>query len=348
MKHSCRFTDKAALRRLSGKIRKIKDFTERRTREVREPFPTTEIFDLSWPFRYRCRSEEERKFLIGRVRTYAFNRRRGKFKLPSRFSDLVDEVSNSSKASIRRMIFKVKPEVSAECRLLQSTFSFANRMLSGRLWRSSGKISEDCARQVDTHRLAKRDWPRSAGSLWPSSPSVPELIVMSRSGKVPAPLLRPRRVVNDHVTLQDLFGDSGLATRVVANNVVGIRSSVYVPRKFLPWFRYRDGILFLTVRYSIPIGLVRFLLGEWKKNVHNLWLRAKCHLKYYLRLVPRSHGKTMEALGGIDDPKSINSSGNGGGIPKPHRMQVKPAAQRAPSVDRTSGTCRRTQLAKLT
>jgi hypothetical protein len=348
MKHTCRFTDKAALRRLSGKIRKIKDFTERRTREVREPFPTAEIFDLSWPFHYRCRSEEERKFLIGRVRTYAFSRRRGKFKLPSRFSDLVDEVSNSSKASIRRMIFKVKPEVSAECRLLKSTFSYANRILSGCLWKSSGNVSEDCARQVDCHRLAKRDWPRVTGSLWPSSPSVPELIVMSRSGKVPDPLLRTRRVVNNHPTMQDLIGESGLATRVVANNVVGIRSSVHVPRKFLPWFRYRDGILFLTVRYSIPIGLVRLLLGEWKRNVHNLWLRTKCHLKYYLRLVPHSRSKTTEARRETVGVTPVDQSGNGGGIPKPTGFQVKPVRRRAPSGDCSLTTCRRTQHAKLT
>lgn len=348
-KHSCRFTSGASLRRVAGKFSKVIAFTERRERESREPFPTSKIFDLEWPFHHRCRSEEERTFLISRVRRYAFGRRRGGFKLPSRFRDLVDEVSGYSKAEVRQMIFQVKPEISLECRLLQSTFEFANRVLTRCVWRFSGSISEDCARRVDVHRLAKKDWPRNARSLWPSTPSVSELIGMSRAGKVPVPLQKPRKLVLDPPTMRDLSTNSRLATRVVADNVIGIRSSVFVPRMYHPWFKYRDGFLILVVRYSMPIGLVRFLLGAWKTNPFNLWLNVNCRLKHYLRLTPNSPVKDRKAqdvesagirrdliLGTVE--ATLNSS----------IVVATTTLLEAPSIESAIHGFRRTQLAKLT
>jgi hypothetical protein len=316
------------IRQLSGKIRKIKNFTERRERGSRVPFPTGKIFDLSWPFKYRCGSERERTFLIGRIRGFVYSRRRGNLKLPNRYQDLLAELSRLTKGQIRQMLYLVKPDLAVDRAALGSTFDYANRVLTRCIWRFSGNLSEDCARQVDTHRLAKRDWPRNPRSLWPSSPSVTELVAMARSGKVPSSLWKPPRVVNNPPRIRDLHDDVGLATRVIANNVIGIRSTIAVPRKFLPWFRYRDGILFLTVRYRIPIGLVRLLLSEWIRAPFNLWLKVPCRLKYYLRLqapsskageaqfaysqsysagytatgprqVPTTQGRSMTAIGGI-------------------------------------------------
>lgn len=348
MQHSCRFHGNPTVSRIFGKIRKIKDFTKRREQESLEPFPTHAIFDLAWPFHYRCRSEEERKFLAGRIRNYAYSHRRGKFKLPSRFSDLVDEVSNMSRRDIRSKIYLVTPELSDERRLLSSTFDLANRVLTRCLWNIPRSVSEDCARRVDCHRLSKTEWPRNPGSLWPSSPSVPELIVMSRSGKVPERLTRFPRVVNNCPTVQMLRSDRALATRVVSDNVIGIRSSVQVPRKFLPWFRYRNGILFLTVRYSIPIGLVRFLLGEWKRSVHNLWLRAKCHLKYYLRLVPHSGVNHTEARSGEVSALQVSSTVEVSQACSRSVMPMKViGAAKPPFVERPKQSFRRTQRTKL-
>lgn len=294
MVHRCRFSSKSEILRLSGKIRKIKDLTDRREREIRAPFPAAEIFDLSWPFQCRFRSEGERSFLLDRVRKYVFNQRRGSFKLPRKFRDFQSEVSRFTKSKLREMLYKVKPSITAECRALRTTFDLANRVLTRSLWRFSGSIAEDCARRVDTHRLPSRDWPRSSRSLWPSSPSVSELIVMSRSGKVPSGMWKPRRIVNDCPTVRDLSNDLSLATRIVRLNVVGIRSTVSVPRKFLPWFRYRHEFLILTVRYHLPAGLVRFLIAQWKVSPFNLWLNANCRLKYYLRLT-RPTGTACEA-----------------------------------------------------
>lgn len=288
MFHSCRFTSGPALRRLSGKIRKIKDLTDRRVRESHEPFPAGEIFDFTWPFHYRYGSEVERKFLTGRIHAYAFGLRRGNFKLPSRFSDLVGEISKLARSELREMLFRVKPDLAVDCAALRSTFDYANRVLTRSIWRPSSNLLDDCARRVDTHRLDQRSWPRNPRQVWPSTPSVTELIAMSRRGISTSGLWTPPCLVKDHARVQDLSTDLGLATRIVSQNIVGIRSTVSVPRKFLPWFRYRSGILFLTVRSSIPAGLVRLLLREWIVGPYNLWLRVNCRLKYYLRNIHRS------------------------------------------------------------
>jgi len=186
--------------------------------------------------------------------------------------------------------------------MLRSTFDFANRVLTRCIWRIPSETTEDCARRVDTLRLASRDWPRNPRSLWPSSPSVGELIAMSRRGITPTGLWKPPQLVVNKPRVQDLSKDLGLATRVISNNVIGLRSTVAVPRKFLPWFRYSRGILFLTVRYCIPAGLVRFLLAQWVTNPFNLWLKVNCRLKYYLGLVrmqdnPAPCGRTLPSQG---------------------------------------------------
>lgn len=308
---------------MSRKIRKIKNLTELRERGSRAPFPQ-EMFDLSWPFRYRCRSEKERKFLASRVRTYAYSRRRGNFKLPSRFKSLVDEISKLDKAKLRIMIYKVKPDISVECRLLRSTFDFANRILTKCIWRFTGKVSDDCARQVDTLRLAKRDWPRNSRLLWPSSPSVTELMVMSRSGKVPERMWKPPKVVNDCYKVRDVAKSLRLANRVLTDNVIGIRSTITVPRKFLPWFRYRDGILFLSVRYNIPAGLTRFLLAQWITSPFNLWLKTNARLKYYLRLVRRE--EDLERGSPSNHVKHDKTTGRVGANPNTYHGGKSPVA----------------------
>jgi hypothetical protein len=78
--------------------------------------------------------------------------------------------------------------------------------------------------------------------------------------------------------------DIRVAAKVVTNNGIGIRAyPLVVPCKFLPWFRYRQGLLILVVRHAYPAGLIRFLIGRWIKVPCSLWLKEKCHLKYYLR-----------------------------------------------------------------
>lgn len=90
------------------------------------------------------------------------------------------------------------------------------------------------------------------------------------------------------VTRGEVHENHVLATRIVANNIVGIRSSVEVPRKFLGYFRYRQNFLILTVQHNLPIGLVRFLLGQWCVAPYSLWLRRAVLFKKFLKKVPIS------------------------------------------------------------
>jgi hypothetical protein len=106
------------------------------------------------------------------------------------------------------------------------------------------------------------------------------------------------------VSRRELHENHVLATRIVSNNVVGIRSSVEVPKKFLKYFRYRQNFLILTVNYALPIGLVRFLLGQWCVAPYSLWLRRAVLLKKFLRncpisLVKRARAKLAEYRQGL-------------------------------------------------
>jgi len=251
-------------------------------------FPTSRIFDYGWPFVYRCDNKREKDFLHSRIRKYVYSRRRGKFNLPSKYQNLVYEVRSLTKSQIRNKLFLVKPGSSLECELFQSTFEYANKLLTKCIWKTPSNSAESMARLVDTHRLAKKDVPRITRKLWPSFPSTSEVVTgMSRSGKTPSGLWTPRFRASHPVTPAIARALPAEATRMI-NNVIGIRSTVYVPAKFLSWFKLRDGILFLTVRYDLPIGLVRFLTSEWIKCPFNLWLKVPVRYKYYLRHQERS------------------------------------------------------------
>jgi hypothetical protein len=97
------------------------------------------------------------------------------------------------------------------------------------------------------------------------------------------------------VSRRELNEDIGLATRIVKFQIVGIRSSVEVPRKFLKYFRYRENFLILVVRHNLPAGLVRFLLGQWCVAPYSLWLRRAVLLRIFLKKVPISLLKAGKA-----------------------------------------------------
>jgi len=57
----------------------------------------------------------------------------------------------------------------------------------------------------------------------------------------------------------------------------------------------------------IPAGLVRFLLGCWKKRHTDLWLVDHCSLKYYLRKHTEVEFIPAAPPGGWDGNDSISS-----------------------------------------
>jgi hypothetical protein len=87
------------------------------------------------------------------------------------------------------------------------------------------------------------------------------------------------------VSRHQLNSSSELAKRIVRRHIVGIRSDIEVPKKFLGHFRYRCGFLILTAP-TLPIGLARFLLARWCIDPTSLWLEWFGTLKMYLRAVP--------------------------------------------------------------
>jgi len=113
-----------------------------------------------------------------------------------------------------------------------------------------------------------------------------EWMEMARRGENPCDM-REYQLGKTQKVSSDVFnGDSELIKRIVRRHIVGVRSDIEVPEKFLGYFRYRWGFLILTAPGILPIGLARFLVGLWVRNPHSLWLEWFGTLKQYLRAVP--------------------------------------------------------------
>jgi hypothetical protein len=106
---------------------------------------------------------------------------------------------------------------------------------------------------------------------------------MLRRGIPPLEVEAPS--VTRKVPFSDFNDSIDLANRIVSHNVIGIRSNVEIPKKFLGHFRYRWNFLILTT-YRMPPGLARFLASKWLLDPTSLWLERKVSLKRFLREVP--------------------------------------------------------------
>lgn len=161
----------------------------------------------------------------------------------------------------------------------------------GTLWTGSSENAAHRSQRLEVRPLKSRHWPSNLeGPSWPSFPSITEWMEMLRKGLDPFTRQELNTPIADsgytRVSRGELHENHVLATRIVSNVIVGIRSSVEIPRKFLKYFRYSQNFLILTVRHNLPIGLVRFLLGQWCVAPYSLWLRRAVLLKQYLRKVP--------------------------------------------------------------
>jgi hypothetical protein len=165
--------------------------------------------------------------------------------------------------------------------------------LGGRIWTGSCDNTAHRSQRLVVRPLKSSDWPCDPqGPSWPSSPSITEWTEMLRKGIDPFSRDYYRNpsghLSYTQVSRGELNRNCFLATLIVRNNFVAIRSSTAVPSKFTGYFRYRQNFLILTGTYSIPIGLVRFLIGQWITNPYSLWLRRAVLLKTFLRKVPLS------------------------------------------------------------
>lgn len=276
---------------------------------------TNEVFNLNGRLLRVLPDQVDRNLLLKRLGSYLTSRRRGKLRLPKYFPQEVRRLSELPKRYLRTFVYWVKPNTSIEQRLPKRVFGHISRNFPGMIWNGPSETLNHMANVVGTLRLRKTDWPGISRYRWPSTPSFSEMLVMSRRGFITHGLDRTCYTVRNCMTRKALSDDIRLATKVVAYNIVGIRSSVEIEEKWLPWFRYSSGILFLTVRHNLPAGLVRSLLSIWKRNPFNLWLKENCLLKNFLR---RHTPTDVSCVRDVVCSGSEESSENGSPPPSPY------------------------------
>jgi len=170
---------------------------------------------------------------------------------------------------------------------------FHGFLIHGTVWTGSGDNSVNQSQRLAVKPLKSSDWPSNPlGPSWPSFPSIPEWMEMIRKGIDPfdrSELLQPEGYLGfTQVSRSEVSRNCFLATRIVRNVIVGIRSTTEIPGKFLKFFRYSKNFLILVNNWSLPIGLVRFLIGQWCQNPYSLWLRRAVSFKKFLKKVPIS------------------------------------------------------------
>jgi hypothetical protein len=226
--------------------------------------------------------ESDRSLLRRRLRYYLERGRRGRLRLPERFPKSVRRLSGMSLAQVRNTAYWVTPSRSSFQRVDHSLDGFAHQVLPGGIWTRRTDSPTAGLRSVGK-RLNGRLKTRNSSSAWPSCPDLGEIMGMLRRGRS-APV--PDKVnlrVNNSLTARAVRDNVSIATRVVARQIVGVRLEVDVPEKFLEYFRVYHGFLILATRHSLPIGLVRFLIGQWVKHPTSCWLVEHCPYRYYLR-----------------------------------------------------------------
>lgn len=170
---------------------------------------------------------------------------------------------------------------------------FREFLVHGSVWTGACVNAVHRSQRLLVKPMKSSDWPSDPlGPSWPSFPTIPEWLEMLRKGIDPfeRPELKAPEGQSGYtrVSRGELHSNYVLATLIVSNVIVGVRSSTEIPSKYLGYFRYGHGFLILACTYSLPIGLVRFLLGRWCVSPYSLWLRRQSTLKQYLRTVPIS------------------------------------------------------------
>jgi len=225
----------------------------------------------------------DRIFLLKRVNGYLRSRRRGRLRLPQYFPREVRALCELSKTQLADRMFWVKPSTSLSSPLPKWAREFVSATLPGHIWTGTNNLLIHKANGVGTARLRKTDWPGVSRSRWPSTPSFSEMMAMSRLGFSTTGLDKTRIVVNDHITSKQVRDNISLATKLVTNNIVGIRSGVELMTDYRQYFRLRHGFLILSTRHNLPSGLVRKLISRWIRSPTSLWLVENCPFKYYLK-----------------------------------------------------------------
>jgi len=240
------------------------------------------LFELSGWILQEVPGESERRHLSHRLNVYLNGNRRGRLRLPQTvFSNTVQTLTDLTKSQIRKVAFWIKPEMSLSHAVNRRTAEFIHRVAPGMTWTSTGQRPVYSQSTVGS-RLSRRLKPRSSCTAWPSAPDIFEILEMSRRGiRMPVLDNAPLRV-DKPLKRRDVSDNIRLASIIVARQIVGLRETVELPRKFLGHFRTYNGFSILVNRYKIPSGLTRFLLAQWIRSPASLWLVQACPFRIFL------------------------------------------------------------------
>lgn len=265
---------------------------------VRERLHPSKLFSKSLRGRWveLRASAQNREFSLGNHRCYIYGHRIDRSKTP----DAARTCSGTStlQTSDDTEVWKFSPWYYHSDSPVNTIDDCTRRwfrefLVHGSVWTGACVNAVHRSQRLSVKPMKSSDWPSDPlGPSWPSFPTIPEWLEMLRRGIDPFERPALKEPVGQsgytRVSRGELHGNHVLATLIVSNVIVGVRSSTEIPSKYLGYFRYGHGFLILVCRYALPVGLVRFLLGRWCVAPYSLWLRRQCTLKQYLRKVPIS------------------------------------------------------------
>lgn len=230
-------------------------------------------------------SRSDRVLLMRRLVAKLTGARRGPLKVPDHFPEVVKRLSRLTKSQLRDTVYWCHTNERTDYSLNQRLISYIRQVQPGGCIRTVNRNLSVHLRQSELVKpLPVSDWPRlGTRAAWPSTPTLIESLEMGRRGLAPEPIKTVREPVKYRITRAHFNSDVGMRARLISHQIVGIRSDIEVPKKFLGYFSYRWEFLILSVRHNLPAGLVRFLTGQWIRNPHNLWLREKYSFKNFLK-----------------------------------------------------------------
>jgi len=250
--------------------------------DVKRRLDPRKLFELSGSVLAQLGQQHDRELLSRRLGQYLRRERRGRLHLPNRFPEPVKALRYLSRAQITQVAYWVNPSMSSRCTVSDHTASIIHQIAPGMMWTDTRRTPSDAMAEV-VKRLPQQLAPRVARPVWPSSPDLFEIMEMSRRGKATLFLDKIPLTVKDCLTKSRVADDIRLASRIVRQQIVGVRTAVGVPIQWIGYFRHRYGFLILSTRHNIPSGLVRFLIGQWIKTPTSLWLVEPCPFKIFLR-----------------------------------------------------------------
>lgn len=273
-----------------GTLRGPADRSERGLTTVLPDGPFRKMFSLAGWILEALPRASDRSLLQDRLVKKLTGLRRGKLYLPSNFPPKVKRLADLTTSQLRDSVYWFGTSHGTRYTLKKSVAREIRRAMPGGFVRTV--YGSNSVHEWQSHvakRLEKSDWPRlGTKSVWPSSPTVDELMEMGRRGITPAPLQTKAVPAHDRIHLSEYNTDAALRARIISKNVLGIRSDIKLPSQWLGYFRYRWNFLILATPFNLPAGLVRWLTGQWVRDPHNLWLQDKASFRIFLKKTDRS------------------------------------------------------------